>query len=375
MVQGRIILFLLPAAVYLEKEYLTLDLEVEDVLLLQNDCELKGIKDKLNKTNTLFWRAVDKTRNLPHNINLIIPPGFCQDQNYNRTRRVQGSAFITSSPSSIVQPGACGEPGYQLNLGFTNTRRNRQLNENLENMVYLTRFLYGVFPEHGVESSSMFPLFYRNRSENCLDRIEENQINVTSSLLFSTDINKFENMERYCTRTTHVQSSPTLQNLICSEKSVMEVLDFKDQVELLAPVINILQREEINAFFFILDTGAEIRRVWSVFRAGLAPSYKTLPDSTKLTVRYSVSDPMNITDVQKQNLTEDFIKTKVFPESLLGFPDQPLAGVHLLYQNMDLIEQIGFPNIIIVTASSESYLETEYKQVSSKDTDTRNYIY
>ena len=122
-------------------------------------------QDKLNKTNTLFWRAVDKTRNLPHNINLIIPPGFCQDQNYNRTRRVQGSAFITSSPSSIVQPGACGEPGYQLNVGFTNSRRNRQLNENLENMVYLTRFLYGVFPEHGVESSSRFPLFYRNRSE------------------------------------------------------------------------------------------------------------------------------------------------------------------------------------------------------------------
>ena len=43
MVQGQIIIFLLPAAVYLEKEYLTLDLEVEDVLL-QNDCELKGIK-------------------------------------------------------------------------------------------------------------------------------------------------------------------------------------------------------------------------------------------------------------------------------------------------------------------------------------------
>ena len=30
-------------------------------------------------------------------------------------------------------------------------------------------------------------------------------------------------------------------------------------------------------------------------------------------------------------------QTKVFPESLLGFPDQPLAGVHLLYQNMDLV--------------------------------------
>ena len=27
-------------------------------------------------------------------------------------------------------------------------------------------------------------------------------------------------------------------------------------------------------------------RVWSVLRAGLAPSYKTLPDSTKLTVRF-----------------------------------------------------------------------------------------
>jgi len=138
----------------------------------------------LNETNTLFWRAVDKTRNLPHNINLIIPPGFCQDQNYNRTRRVQGSAFITSSPGSIVQPGACGEPGYQLNVGFTNSRRNRQLNENLENMVYLTRFLYGVFPEHGVESSSRFPLFYRNRSE------------VSSFIFYRFALNKFRST--YC---------------------------------------------------------------------------------------------------------------------------------------------------------------------------------
>ena len=140
---------------------------ISDVYILSLKCSntLYLFQDKLVETNRLFWRAVDNTRNLPHNINLIIPPGICQEQNYNRTRRVQGSAFITSFPGSIVQPGACGEPGYQLNLGFTNTRRNRQLNENLENMVYLTRFLYGVFPEHGVKSSSRFPLFYRNRSE------------------------------------------------------------------------------------------------------------------------------------------------------------------------------------------------------------------
>ena len=36
-----------------------------------------------------------------------------------------------------------------------------------------------------------------------MDRIEENQINVTSSLLFSTDINKFENVR---TRKYHIPS-------------------------------------------------------------------------------------------------------------------------------------------------------------------------
>ena len=47
----------------------------------------------------------------------------------------------------------------------------------------------------------------------------------------------------------------------------------------------------------------------------------------------------------------------------------------LLAEFIVQIAEIGFPNIIIVTASSESYLETEYKQVSSIVTDTRNYIY
>ena len=58
--------------------------------------------------------------------------------------------------------------------------------------------------------------------------------------------------------------------------------------------LSLFSRPQINQnmgkFNQILITGEEMRknsgRVWSVLRAGLAPSYKTWPDSTKLTVRF-----------------------------------------------------------------------------------------
>jgi len=56
--------------------------------------------------------------------------------------------------------------------------------------------------------------------------------------------------------------------------------------------------------------------------------------------RYSVSDPMNITDVQKQNLTEDFIKERGELVVLL------LIGLY--FENLIFLEANIYYNILSI---------------------------
>ena len=114
----------------------------------------------MDRSYQLFWKATKERKNFPSSINLILPPGSCSHNNYPRTRRKRGSVFYTAAPPLLLQPGGCGEQGVHLGLQEGNLG-----SRDLENTVLLTRFLYGVFPEHGAENSSRFPAFMQSQAQ------------------------------------------------------------------------------------------------------------------------------------------------------------------------------------------------------------------
>ena len=144
---------------------------------------------------------------------------------------------------------------------------------------------FGVFDEFGYSDNVIFPPFYRqmnsvvlnscaneivapgNFSDVCLTypnsatcSIDENQLGITSSLLFSADSGKFPQMGFVCDETVHDQDAPTKQNLLCKYRSVKNVIVESGVVSapFVAPNVVIMKEEIGHEIIIVQDMGRDM---------------------------------------------------------------------------------------------------------------------
>jgi hypothetical protein len=194
-------------------------IEVEQDSFPESNCEetQTNITSFLQDTYSLFYNITGS--NLPLNVTIILPYGLCPEDSLPSRHSGDARIVLANSETMLLQYGGCGVQGLRLEYGM-------QVATEEDFVLHLMQHLYGVFPETGYQGVARFPVAYQTEGkvaltsctnvpikgnfsldclqsqvcfllyalskpishlQDCSSYIEENQTNITSSLLFSSD--------------------------------------------------------------------------------------------------------------------------------------------------------------------------------------------
>ena len=348
-----------------------------------------SISSLLNATYHQFWEASNQKFNLPSDLQIILPSDLCSGVAEIWPATQPDVTFSSSTKRS--QYLGCGEQGKRLELELAEPQEDGSYGAAYveEIMLELTQHLFGVFPEHGEEDSTMFPLTYLEEDkamptscsnvpvqgnfifpcsseQDCLP--SPNQTEVTSSLLYSTNRTMFPQMNKFCDSTNHNTISPTPQNLICSGQSVLEVIETTSgsfSRSYTPPMSNWSQLRR-PSFSLLMDQGPGTRahqdpdtkldRRWTAFRTGWSSFFEAWPDHETFSV--FLSEEINIpgpdpTNVTKGDFDLDYWRAKLFPYQTSGAYSANLSVTSRLLELNETLDNLSFPPLIILSASDE----------------------